>query len=384
MRILYLANQQLLSQHFFRAWKNAFEALGCQVDCLDYVHQSVSTYLSDASVDSNYGIIMSASNEGILSIPVNQINAIGAAVVINGLPFNSLRLSPDSQAPNASEEEVRHIAKFKRKLVWSQWMPEYVDYFYEGYRRLGISVISMPYAADITPWGIKVAAIKKPECDIVFIGNLKHRAKQNIPIFQSLFNLSSPERISVFGDKAWKEHFGKILGHVRYTDSRDELAQLYRNAKLSPNLHTARQLRDHIQLNDRVFQIAGFKAFQICDTNLVSEFYGSDEIPFTENVDHYISLAKEFILHPESRIPYIERAYDRTTLSHSWFNRIAQIYEALDIKEAVKIGEREWRPFRYSTTNENQRRVHFDRFIYYFFESNALRFGRSLKKFLMH
>jgi len=192
MKVLYLANQQFLSQYFYRGWKNAFEALACQIDCLDYSRQSVSSYLSNQPASTRYDIIMSASNEGILSIPAEWANEMRTALVINGLPYNSLRLSPDTQAPNAKEEEVKHIAKFQRKLIWSQWMPEYVDYFYEGYRRLGIPVISMPYAADITPWGLNPEAIESPDLDILFIGNLKHRAKQNLPIFKRLFDLSSP------------------------------------------------------------------------------------------------------------------------------------------------------------------------------------------------
>jgi hypothetical protein len=382
MRVLYLVNQQPLAQYFLRGWKNSFEALGDQVDCLDYSRQSVSDFLINVPDSTHYDIIMSASNEGILSIPVERINEMGAALVVNALPFNSFRITPDPQAPNANEREVKHIAKFERKLIWSQWIPEYVDYFYEGYRRLGIPVMSMPYGADITS-RVKISSpIEAPELDIMFVGNLRHRAKGNLPIFRSLFNLSSPERIGVYGDAAWKENFGNLLGDIRYTNSRDDLAKMYRSARISPNLHTARQVRDHIQINDRIFQIAGFKGFQIADTNLVSEFYASDEIPCTENTDQYLTWAKEFILYPERRISYIEKAYKRTVQSHTWFNRIAQIYELLGIKDSVMIGTQRWVPFCFDTATKEQRKIQFDRFLYYFLESSALRLGRGIKRFL--
>lgn len=359
-------------------------ALGHHVDCLDYTSQTVKQYLDSTSLELPYDIVMSASNEGILDIPVERINEMGAALVINGLPFNRLGISPEPQAPCASPTEVKHVSRFHKKVVWSQWMPELVELYYSGYRQLGIPIISMPYATDITPLDLIPNPASHPECDLLFIGNLKHRAKTNLPIFKQLFALSTPERIRIFGDHVWKDIFGDALSVVRYTNPQDDLAKLYQNASLSPNLHTARQLRDCIQVNDRVFQIAGYKGFQICDTPLVHAYYSNDEVLCTQDPDQYLAWAEDFIRNPEKRLPYIQKAYQKTIHSHSWFNRIAQIQEALGLKAAVAIGDQVWKPFTYSADTLDRRKYSLDRQLYYFCESHSLNLARQLKRALLH
>ena len=105
---------------------------------------------------------------------------------------------------------------------------------------------------------------------------------------------------------------------------------------------------------------------------------------YTQDLDQYLAWVEDFIRNPEKRLPYIQKAYQKTIYSHSWFNRIAQIQEALGLKAAVAIGDQAWQPFTYSADTLDRRKSRLDRQLYYFCESHSLSLARQLKRALLH
>jgi hypothetical protein len=365
-----------------RGWKRALEALGHTVIGINYQQQSIATHLLNPRLEIPYDLLMTASNEGIMDLPIARLNEMGTAVIVNGLPFNDFRISPEPQAPNAHAKEVAHLAKLHKKLVWSQWMPEYVEIFYAGYRALGIATISLPYAADVDVFKAQPQVPAVLERDILFIGNLKHRQKINAALFEKLFALSRAERIQIFGDPLWQAVFPQYVHNLRPSNDNDRLDDYYLHSRLSPNFHTARQSQTGLQVNDRVFQIPADKGFQISDNPAIGEFYSADEVLWTQDTQEYVALAADFMKHPEKRLPFIERAYQKTMRCHTWLNRIASLWQALGISEPVKTGDKIWHPFEYEKLRADTRKVRFERHLYYWLESRTLGFARVFKKYI--
>lgn len=209
-----------------------------------------------------FDLIMTASGgDGIQRLPVDQLNESGTALVVNGLPFNRLKISPEIQAPLADLAEVLFIEKFKKKLIWSQWEPQFVETFFAGYLERGIPVISLPYAGDT----IGSCQIVDTEFDIVFIGNLRHRRRGNLSLIEKLLKLSRRDRIKLIGGSDWQRYVG-VPAEPMFNGQ--DPSGYYRRSIVSPNIHTKRQREHGLQLNDRVFQIPANGGFKSATTRL--------------------------------------------------------------------------------------------------------------------
>jgi hypothetical protein len=151
---------------------------------------------------------------------------------------------------------------------------------------------------------------------------------------------------------------------------------------ICPNIHTARQKYRRIQLNDRTFNIAAAGAFQICDNPLVRDYFNEDEIIYAENDADYLEKIDFFLRHPDSTLPLIAAALKRAYRDHSYFNRIASLYESLGISHAVGVGDEFWKPFRVPTTSPPAiSPVHHAQ---YFLETQLMAAGRYIKRHLLN
>ena len=320
MRVLYISPDDMLGLHFRRGWEKAFRYLG-----FDFVASTPGLKELTNNLRERFDLIMTASGgEGIQQLPVDQLNECGTALVVNGLPFNSFRISPDMQAPLADLAEVSYIEKFNTKLIWSQWEPDFVETFFSGYLDRGIPVISLPYAGDI----IGSFEIGDLDLDIVFIGNLRHRRRGNLPLIRNLLKLSRGDRIKLIGGSDWQRYLG-VSAEPMFNGQ--DPSGYYRRAIVSPNIHTKRQREHGIQLNDRVFQIPASGGFQICDNPLVKRYFQVNELLFAHNQSYFLEMTDYFLRNPEKRIPYINAGAKAIATRHSYINRVQTILDELEI-----------------------------------------------------
>lgn len=344
MNVLYLANKSQLDSHFLRGWKNAFHTLGARFDVANPKDDSFHNLVSN----NIYDIIMGYSGVGIEKLPLQLLNANNTALVVSGLPFNSSYTSPDIQAPCANPVEVDFISRFNRKIVWSQWSPVYLNSYYSGYVTRGIPVICLPYAGDILTNGVMMMELDALNSKVLFVGNLNHRRRGNMSLIRNLVRLVPPDQIKIYGGNEWK----KLIGLETKPTSPDiDINALYRSSLICPNIHTTRQKYHRTQLNDRTFNIAAAGAFQICDNPLVRDYFKEDEIICAENDVDYIEKMDFFLRHPDATLPLTAAALKRASRDHSYFNRIASLYESLGINNIVGVGDQFWKPFRVPTNS---------------------------------
>lgn len=320
MRVLYISPDDMLGWHFRRGWKKAFRYLG-----FDFVTSTPEQNELTNKLRERFDLIMTASGgEGIRLLPIDQLNEYGTALVVNGLPFNRFRISPEIQAPLADLAEVAFIERFNKKLIWSQWEPEFVETFFAGYLERGITVISLPYAGDT----IGSCEIVDSEFDIVFIGNLRHRRRGNLSLIKKLLNLSRSDRIKLIGGSDWQRYVG-VPAEPMFNGQ--DPSGYYKRSIVSPNIHTKRQREHGLQLNDRVFQIPASGGFQICDNPLVKRYFEPNELLLADNESYFLEMTDYFLKNPEKRIPYINAGANAIATRHSYVNRVQTILQELDI-----------------------------------------------------
>jgi hypothetical protein len=133
-----------------------------------------------------------------------------------------------------------------------------------------------------------------------------------------------------------------------------------------------------MQLNDRTFNIAAAGAFQICDNPLVRDYFNEDEIICAENDVDYIEKMDFFLRHPDARLPLTAAALKRAYRDHSYFNRIASLYESLGISNVVRVGDEVWKPFRVPTNSLPA--ISPAHHAQYFLETRFMTTGRYVKR----
>ena len=327
MKVIFLAPDSYLARHFMLGWQNAFVAMGH-----DFVHADpAQDDLSKLLESTEAPLVMVGSGEGLLCLDLAQLKACGARVAYNGLPANPQNASFDPHTPLADLAELDFLAQIEHKTCFSQHEPEYLEAYYGHYYARGIETLYLPYAADITlmaDWEFNPT----PEYDLVFVGNLAHRKKGNIKPLRQIFSGLEPSQLLVYGDQTWQKCFGiktsLLTGEIDWRG-------LYQSAAIAPNLHSHRQKDRMIQVNDRCFHIAAYGGFQLIDHPLAAKFFGPDELAIAlgpgdlvEQFFHYLDL-------PELRREMIQRARERISQDHSHFNRIAALFEALQIDQPV-------------------------------------------------
>jgi hypothetical protein len=370
LHILYLAQRSLLSQHFVPGWRSAYEAAGDRLTVVDYTREGWTKVFDNAQFD----LVMGASNEGILDLDPSRLNESGTRLVVNALPANPFSASFEWQTPCADPREIRHVAKFERKLVWAPQSPAYVRAFYSDWEAAGVPILSLAYGAAV-PFALP-AAPPEPICDIIFIGNLRHRRRGNIELFRHLFALTTPERVCVHGDAAWQRIF-RIAASP--TPPGFDLLAAYRSAAIAPNVHTIRQRRHGTQLNDRAFQIAAFGATQICDNPLITHAFASDEVAFASTVGAFVAIARDLLNDPQRRHEMGSRAHARALRDHHWLNRVAAVYRALGIERNIVVDGRAFAAVT-GTPDDARAQIGFDRWLFYTLEGNAVRLARRIKR----
>ena len=321
MNILYLGPSHYLSSLFIQGWKNAFEALGYGFTHLDPTQAPVSSWISS----QNPELILTNSGEGLLSLAPEQINQQGCTVVVGALPANRWKASFDPHTPLADPQEIAILSQLERRLVWSQHEPYLYPFFYQDYLEQSISVLYLPYAADITT--LQPLEFQEiPINDFLFIGNLAHRKKGNLPLLDRLFQKIDPQRVEVFGDPLWQKRY-HIQSQILPLDP--SWHQRYQQAAIAPNLHSWRQKKRMIQVNNRTFDIPLYGGFQITDHPLAAKFFDPNEICIASTPAEFQERFFYYLQRPEQRKKQIEAARLRLCQDHSYFNRIAAIFDSL-------------------------------------------------------
>lgn len=247
-----------------------------------------------------------------------------AHLPLDKLKPTSLVLWGSFYSPCNYEEQIHTIKEQTKKilnryssrhniLIWSQHDEQINEQFFGGYQNdLGIKLIQLLHCADKTKL---TEPLLTPEFDFLWIGNTSHRLSTYKSFIEPL-----------------KKEFRNYLEYTQHNMINPETVErkkLYARSYIVPNVHTSAQIEHNILLNERVFTATMLGGFQICDNNMARKYFNEDELVIATNSNDFQEKIRHYISHPEERLIMIKKMQDKLLKSHTYFNRIDTIMEAL-------------------------------------------------------
>jgi spore maturation protein CgeB len=195
-----------------------------------------------------------------------------------------------------------------------------------------IDLVHLPVAGNL------VRAIPlsfSPVTDVAMVANFSHREsvmKQLIePLFKRIDLLGYSYQ--AFGDEVWQ------LAGLNYNgplvDDKNRLAIVYAAAKVCPNVHTEEQVKLQAFLNERSFTITLCGGTQVSDNPLATKYLLSHCLVATSTTD-FMNKVIESIEDQSSRIANINAGVEYVANNHTYFNRLADIFQIAGFKEYSK------------------------------------------------
>lgn len=257
--------------------------------------------------------IIFTSVENIPLLPLNILKP--TALVLWGSFYSPCDYEPQIHAIDERTKQVLNKYSSKHNiLIWSQHSEDINEQFFNGYHKeLGLKFIQLLHCADKTK---HTNAILTPEFDFLWIGNTSHR----LSTYQSFIEPLKKEY----------KNYLEYTEHNSIDPETVELEKLYSRSYITPNVHTAAQIKFNILLNERVFTSSMLGGFQICDNLLARQYFNEEELIIATDSDDFIEKTRYYISHPEERLKMINQMQINLLNNHTYFNRIEDIISALE------------------------------------------------------
>lgn len=256
--------------------------------------------------------IIFTSVDNIPYLPLNTLKS--TALVLWGSFYSPCNYEP--QIDTILEKTKSVLNKYSSRhniLIWSQHDELINEQFFSGYQKeLGLKVIQLLHCADKTRF---TEPLLNPEFDFLWIGNVSHR-------------LSTYNSVILPLKKEFKNHL-EYTEHNMINPETVETKKLYSRSYITPNVHTAAQIKYNILLNERVFTSTMLGGFQICDNLLARKYFNEDELVIATNSNDFIEKTHHYISHPQERLHMIKKMQANLLKNHTYFNRINDVLAAL-------------------------------------------------------
>ncbi|ACU02371.1 MULTISPECIES: glycosyltransferase [Pedobacter] len=256
--------------------------------------------------------IIFTSVDNIPYLPLNTLKP--TALVLWGSFYSPCNYEP--QIDTILEKTKSVLNKYSSRhniLIWSQHEELINEQFFSGYQKeLGLKVIQLLHCADKTRF---TEPMLNPEFDFLWIGNVSHR-------------LSTYNSVILPLKKEFKNHL-EYTEHNMINPETAETKKLYSRSYITPNVHTAAQIKYNILLNERVFTSTMLGGFQICDNLLARKYFNEDELVIATDSNDFIEKTHHYISHPQERLHMIKKMQANLLKNHTYFNRINDVLAAL-------------------------------------------------------
>lgn len=324
--VLCISRPGMTSKMIQQGYIDTLEHLGWRVYC-----GNPKTKLCCSRWIKEYGIqfIMTHSKYGMRQLPIQVINDNQVTVAVNALPLNSTNSTIDGPYEFAHDDEPDLVKEIRDVIVHTCLEPNTWSQYMHGWKDNNIDIVHLPVAGNI----IKALS---PTCsvltDVAMVANFSHRQdimKQLIePLFKRLDLLGYSYQ--AFGDNIWQ------LAGLNYNgpliEGNGRLAHIYATAKVSPNVHTQKQVSLQACVNERSFMIPLCGGVQVSDNPLISKYLGQHCEIATSTTD----FMNKVISAVENQSRCFERI--RTTVeyvanNHTYFNRLTDLFNAAGLPE---------------------------------------------------
>ena len=136
--------------------------------------------------------------------------------------------------------------------------------------------------------------------------------------------------VKIFGNSVWPTPY--YLGHLNDKN----VANLFRSAIVAPNVSECHSTEFGFDLVERIFKVPAAHGFLLSDhVDEIREVFGEDEVPTANNPTHFRELVEYFVMNPDARLPYIQKAHAKVMESHTYFERVAKMFFNLGLYKEI-------------------------------------------------
>ena len=238
----------------------------------------------------------------------------------------------------ASKEEIVWVERLKRELdkpnfVHNHYHDNCLKETHNRWKTIGVRPVSLLHGADIFDYA-EAGEVDFLQSDVAFVGGYWPYKAQCLDKY--LLRLCHPVgkfNIKIFGGSDWPvvQYLGRIQN--------ENVKHAFRSAKVCPNVSEPHSQEFGYDIIERPFKILMSGGFCVSDyvESMANDVFTNEEIIFTKTPEEFEKVVEYFVNHPDERLPYIERGHNCVLNNHTYFHRVAKIFEELDMpKEAEK------------------------------------------------
>ena len=330
-----ISNDTGLAHYFIRmGLLRAFSALGHDAVMWDITKKSAfdafSEFEPDLFIGQTYNI-----NRSLIKCLGQRPNC---KVIMKGSDWGEYSDIIDRQKYPvliANEEEIDNVKALREvnglDYIYVHYLQHHVDKTHSHWKDI-VPAKSMLSAADVFEF---TGGESKPEyeCDLGFLGGRwGYKAQTLDKYFMPL--LGGDLNVKIFGNQSWG--IPEYCGYLPDEEVRHFLA----SAKICPNISELHSQDFGYDIIERPFKLSANKCFVISDyVEGLTEVY--PEMPIAKTPEEFKELVSYYLDRPKERETVIERLYSSTIKSHTYFERVAEIFKNLEMPyeetEAVEL-----------------------------------------------
>lgn len=331
--VLYICKPDRESMMVACGYKNALRHLGWNVLLYDpkTKHQTIQ-------IIDQYDVCMifTSCKYGMSQLPVDYINKKRIKVIIEALPCNSSGLYIDGRYHVADPFDTEVANSLNHKLVHTAVEKHLWDEYFSEWVVAGIKLCHIRYAGDIF---CSIPNDFNRKHALSFVGSLTNKEDRIdsfiLPILKRLSFRCF--KYNIVGDYNF-EKFG-IKSNGRFVDP-DELCHIYASSIMCPNFHRTEQINKQSYLNQRSFALQLCGGFQITDMNLANEVF-SGNVVVAETASRFVGYMEDLLDERMKKFDKLEESVRNAAESHTYFNRLLQVFSEFCMDEAVNNCVRE-------------------------------------------
>lgn len=324
------------ANNFIRmSWAHAFNAVGHTV-----------VYWSD-QVRSPYDIFYEHKDAQIFIGATYQLNN---AIVKNLIARPDMKVllyasqwgSDDDQIDKqkypllfATEEEKKLVERVVKgcpnfKYVVDKYPQNQMEQTHDHWKELGLISREVLVCANLTNYFLtKPSADPKYAAQLVFAGGLWAYKNKYLSWLQNLCYPNTLLNVRIFGG-GWSTP--SAVGVA----SEETLRNSYASSTICPNLFEPHAIELLSDLNQRLFEVPACGGFQLTQNAIgVRDLFSEDELVTFDDQKDFYEKVNHFLLHPEERLPFIERSAKRVYSQHTNYHRAIALSEMLDLPTEV-------------------------------------------------
>lgn len=217
--------------------------------------------------------------------------------------------------PGLPEGTLRRIQESSPDFVWCSAPEAYLE-FYEGWRKAGMKVVSLPWACD-TEVHYPVDGDQFSDVELAFVGGYRIYKE---PQYEARL-WSYQDRLKVWGYSEWPRCYQGYLPN-------EQERELYTQARLCPTLSEP-QFAVTGDTVERPFKVMGCKGLTILDLPCYRALFTADEALIAHYPATYRAMTNALLKDEGMCAQYREAGYKAVLERHTYAHRVAKLLREL-------------------------------------------------------